>query len=351
MALTGGGPPHPRPFLVNAWVDALALGGLSILAYPALKFLSAALRPETLDMIMLGSMVWVVNGVHFSATNYRLYHSRSNISQYPLTAVLVPILVLAGAAAALALPESVAPYYVKLFLLWSPYHYSGQTLGISLIYGRRSGFDFGRRERLALSGFIFGSFVASTARSEAGIRPIDFFGITSPSLGIPVWFAQAALAFMLLCGAAFTVLAMRWSRETGRPVPLMVVLPAAAQFVWFIPGPGLPSYYEMVPFFHGLQYLLIAWFMQLKEREAAVLEPAAGFLTRETLRWGLGNLAGYGLLFYAFPKSLAAASGKPLLFAAPVAIAAVQLHHFFVDGVIWKLRRAPVGEALTGRLA
>ncbi len=346
MALT-----VPRPSFVGPWVDGLALGGLSIIAFPLMLLLSAVLAPSTLEAVMLGSMVWVVNGVHFSATNYRLYSHRSNVAQYPLTAALVPLVILAGAGAALASPEEIAPYFVKLFLLWSPYHYSGQTLGISLVCGRRHGFDFGVWERRTLAGFIFGSFVASAARSEAGIRPIEFFGIVSPSLGIPPVLAQAAVLFMAACGAAFAVLALRWSKKTRRPVPLMAVLPATAQFVWFIPGPGVPAYFEMVPFFHGLQYLLIAWFMQLRERRTPAAEPAPNFITVESLKWGIGNLLGYGALFYAFPQALAALSGKPILFAAPIAIAAVQIHHFFVDGVIWKLRRAPVGEALEGSLA
>ncbi|MEZ4749073.1 MAG: hypothetical protein R3B54_00185 [Bdellovibrionota bacterium] len=40
--------------------------------------------------------------------------------------------------------------------------------------------------------------------------------------------------------------------------------------------------------------------------------------------------------------------GFPLDFATGVAIAGVQIHHFFVDGVIWKLRNPAVAAPLMG---
>jgi hypothetical protein len=41
-----------------------------------------------------------------------------------------------------------------------------------------------------------------------------------------------------------------------------------------------------------------------------------------------------------------AALGTPLDFSLGVVLAAIQIHHFFVDGVIWKLRRTSVSSPL-----
>ena len=46
----------------------------------------------------------------------------------------------------------------------------------------------------------------------------------------------------------------------------MTLLPAATQFVWFGLGQRLPSFAEFIPAFHSVQYLLVAWSVQLKER-------------------------------------------------------------------------------------
>ena len=51
------------------------------------------------------------------------------------------------------LPLIVAPVFLKVFLLWSPYHYSGQTVGLTMIDARRTALRFPPWARLSLSGF------------------------------------------------------------------------------------------------------------------------------------------------------------------------------------------------------
>ena len=56
------------------------------------------------------------------------------------------------------------------------------------------------------------------------------------------------------------------------------------------------------------------------------------------------------VLFYILPQ-LAAAAGSPIRFAEPVILSAVQIHHFFVDGVIWKLKNPKVSSPLLVNIA
>ena len=343
---------RPRSiYLAGRAVDFLCAGVASLLAFAVLKALQGRVSDETVTSVSLGSFYWVVNGMHFSATNYRLYRSSESIAQYPLTAAAVPAVVLAAVAAALRWPAVVAPAFIKLFLLWSPYHYSGQTRGLSMLYARRSGFEPPRWAWLALSGFIFGTYVVSVARADSGLGRADFFGVKYPSLGLPPAAAPVLETLMWACGAVFLAGCLLWCRKARRGVPAIVLVPAAAQCLWFLPGPGLPPFYLLVPFFHGLQYLVVAWFMQVQERAGQPrARPSRSWLASETSQWLALNLAGYGALFWAFPKLVAAVTGAPPLFALPVAIAGVQIHHFFVDGVIWKLRNPRVASPMTADL-
>src|SRR5262249_42758474 len=129
------------------------------------------------------TLAWLCNWPHFSATNFRLYHARANIMQYPITALVIPWFILAAVAGSLWSPLVLAPVFVKLFLVWSPYHFSGQSLGITLIYARRCGFQVGKWERLALSTFIYGTFMLTTARFEVEPAGSEFYGIHFPGLG------------------------------------------------------------------------------------------------------------------------------------------------------------------------
>src|SRR5262245_37031208 len=151
-------------YLANRWVDAAAAGGLSIVVYLACLFLRGADgAPVGLDVTATLALFLVFNFPHFAATNWRLYRTAGNARQFPVTAWGLPALFVALVAAGLSHPSLVAPALIGLYYLWSPFHYSGQALGITLLYGRRSGFDIGRAGRLGLSTFVYAAFVNSFA--------------------------------------------------------------------------------------------------------------------------------------------------------------------------------------------
>ena len=343
--------PQPaRPlYFINAPTDYACIGGLSIALYAALALLQRGAHitpPAAQWSAAAAAFTWLCNWPHFAATSYRLYHSKRNIAQYPVTAAVIPLLMLAAIVASLASPDGVAPYFVKLYLIWSPYHYSGQSLGISLLYARRAGVRIGRLERLALSGFIFGTFLLPSSRAEVGADVRTFYGISYPMLRLPSAVPAILAAVMWTCGAAFLVLILSRAARTRRLPPPIVLLPAVTQLVWFEVGARIPSFNEFVPFFHGLQYLLIAWAMQLKEQmDEHHVAPSPRYALTESLRWGAVILLGGAALFWVLPR-VGLLAGFSLSIAEPVIIAAVQIHHFFVDGVIWKLKNPRVSSPL-----
>jgi len=349
-------PSPPRPlYFVNRYVDWAIIGGISVAFYFAIEaLLKTGPAPFTQKLstrqewawTMAAWLSWVVNWPHFSATNYRLYHTRSNIAQYPFTAFVVPVLLLAATWASFANPDTVAPFLVKLFLIWSPYHFSGQSVGITMIYARRAGFQVGKLERFALAGFIFGTYIFTTARGETGKGDYTYYNVAVPYLGIPDWVPKYAEYGMYACGALFLLLAVRWCVANRRILPPIVLLPALAQFIWFVPGGRISNFNEFVPMFHSLQYMLIAWSMQLKERvDVTGVAPTGWFAFGESARWFVINVAGGAILFYLLPEFTAKA-GWSTQFTYPVILSAVQIHHFFVDGVIWKLKNPKVSSPL-----
>jgi hypothetical protein len=335
-----------RPlYFVNGPVDFAVIGGLSLAVFAALHLLE--LRGRTPHGIWLAAwLAWAVNWPHFSATNYRLYRSRSTASQYPFTAFGVPLLVAAGVAGCYAWPDVLAPAFVKLFLLWSPYHFSAQSFGLSLLYARRAGVAYGRLERAALSAFVYSTFVTAVLQTEDASRPRAYFGLQIPRLGVPAWFGTASAWAVYVFAVLFLAAWLGARARTRRRLPLILLLPAFTQFVWYLPGGVAPGFNEFVPFFHSLQYLYVAWALQLRERRDVLPDaPAAPFVARETLHWSVVNFWGGVALFWMLPR-LAALFGPSIQFSEPVLIAAVQIHHFFVDGVIWKLRYAAVESPL-----
>lgn len=265
---------------------------------------------------------WVVNWPHFSATSYRLYGSRENIRQYPVTALVVPFVVFGMVVLALASPDQVGPWFVKLFLIWSPYHFSGQTLGLSLLYARRAGITFPPAARFALSTFIYGTYLSQTLRGEVGLNGFPYYTLQVPMFGVPMWLYEFSLNLMYLAAAVTFIYYAVWSVKNKKVFPWIVALPGITQYVWFVQGGSIPAYNEFVPLFHSLQYMMIAWSMRVFESSQKT--PGVSPIV-ESAKW-IG----------------AWLSGIPISTTTGIFIAGVQIHHFFVDGVIWKLRRSTI---------
>jgi hypothetical protein len=353
--------PAQHLYFVNGFVDYAMIGMGSTLACLAAFLISQAGNESTVlawSIALSSWLMWAVNHPHFMATSYRLYHSKENIRQYPITALIIPWVIVAGVVGSFISKDFVAPLFVKVFLIWSPYHFSGQTLGITLIYARRAGFFVGKWERFSLSNFIFGTFLVNTARGESAVDAASlptqsYYDIEQMRLGLPGWVADAVFAWMAVNGIVFLFLVARWSRQQGRMVPLIVLLPAVTQFIWFIIGPKVVAFYYFVPFFHSLQYLLIAWSMQLKEKmDQRQIAPSVHYVMNESLRWGAITFVTGALLFFGVPAVLYSLLHEQYglaysyNFVYGIIVASIQIHHFFVDGVIWKLKRKTVSSPL-----
>jgi hypothetical protein len=345
-------------YFVNAPVDFLLIGGASIALYVALK-----VSPSLASSASLGSLaatlVWVCNYPHFASSSFRLYHSRAASRQYPLTAWLIPVVMIAGVAGCYVSPNVVAPMFVKLYLFWSPYHFSGQTVGITMIYARRSGYRIERWGRTALSWFVFSTFAVQSAWAELAIRTHSvrsltggrraYFGVTFGVLGVPTWVPTVLTVVLWTSLAVFGLYVLLQVRTDRRFIPLIVLLPAASQFIWFY-APNVGEYAALVPFFHSLQYLLIAWSMQLAvglgERQRS---PSIKYVVSESTRWAAIVVVAGILLFWGLPQ-VGSHFGRSLQFSNAVLLSAIQIHHFFVDGVIWRLREPSVRSPLSTSL-
>ncbi len=333
-------------YFVSPWLDFFLVGGGSLVTYAALSLISWDGQAFQVAAAA-GYLSWVVNWPHFSATIQRLTASPRSHREFPLTVKAIPVIILVAVVASLNSPEWIAPYFIKLYLLWSPFHFSGQTVGVTLIYARRNEITFSEWGRRCLSLFVFGTFAASILQFETSPLGAVFYHIPYPGLGVSPWLATAAYWVTALAGLGVLVHFARACRQAGR-VPVMVLVPALSQGVWFIVGSGNPAFYVLVPFFHSLQYLPIVWAMTMAEKKEDGGVTVSTF-RKETFYWYLGNVAGGIALFHMLPQIFIYAGVAPAT-STGVLLAGIQLHHFFVDGVVWKLKSTRVNAALTKNL-
>lgn len=331
-------------YFYNFGFDFFFLSGISVLLWAIVFFFT---QGGQLDLLyqLAGVMSWFINWPHFAATSYRLYHRKEFFMQFPMTSFFIPVMVVTATVFSLMNPDSFALIWVKFYLIWSPYHYSGQTLGLSLLYGRRGGITISPIQRFFLAAFIYGTFIYTTAASEAGEGMGQYFGVNFPRFGLPMGFVDGVKAWLIISGIGFIVSFYPHLRRWKVFPSLILILPLTQAF-WFLLAPKWPGFQAFVPALHSLQYLFIAWMLQLSERHESTLVTGTRFrIEVETLRWYVINIFLGIILFKIIPESSENLGLKPL-FAFGVIHASVQIHHFFVDGVVWKLKDSKISSPL-----
>jgi tetratricopeptide (TPR) repeat protein len=334
------------PWIYRPWIDLLVGCGawsapLLLVAFYATTSYSRAWAVAFYFLALL------CNYPHFMATVYRAYHTRTEFAKYRIFTVHIALLLaLAGIIAHVWYP--LLPWIFTLYICWSPWHYTGQNFGLLMMFARRSGLAPSSAERNAIHLSFIASFLLlmlSFHTGSSGDAIILSLGlparVTLPARGV------LALFFVVASGWALISMARRSSlRAIVAPLTL-----AVTQFLWFL----LPAMIELlsgheVPqtryssgvlaVLHSTQYLWITSYYQ--ERETRQQGDANWKFSRYLLTLVAGGIA----LFIPGPWIASRIFHADFAASFLTFTALVNIHHFILDGALWKLRDSRVAAFL-----
>jgi hypothetical protein len=327
--------PAPPISLVGPVADPLLLGcGATLIAYACWWLLvrvvpGAEAWPWALALSML------VVSPHYAATYRRAYASLERVRAHLLATVIAPLVLVAGAVASLVFPRHVAPLFMLGYVAWSGYHYAGQSLGIALLYPLRQGQPLAPAEKRTLALPLYASWLMSLAAVLDPWRPArnaSFWYVRDafPWLRLGRGVTVGALALLALSCLGVARLA-RDRRRAGTPLPSAVFGVLLTQMLWFTLGlVDLFFAAILVPALHSLQYLaLTTWHhgrAQSPQRRGRALAAYAAFLLLFGAMLNEGLYRAVGRL------------GLDANLTAGTVFAFVNLHHYVLDGRIWRLR-------------
>ncbi len=287
------------------------------------------------------------NYPHFMATIYRAYHSYDEFTKYRFFTVHVALLLaLTGLIAHLWYP--LLPWIFTLYICWSPWHYTGQNFGLLMMFTRRAGLSPTDGERHALHLSFIASYLLllfSFNTGPSGDPLILSMNLPAP-FTLPVR-AMLALFFVAASGWALYSLSRRGSWKSLLPSVMLVV----TQFLWFL----MPAIRELlsgkeVPqtryssgilaILHSAQYLWITSYYQGKEARAA------GKTSWSFPRYLLMLVAGGIALFIPGPWIVSRLFHADFAASFLTFTALINLHHFILDGALWKLRDSRIASLL-----
>jgi tetratricopeptide (TPR) repeat protein len=354
-------PPSSR-WLFGPLPDLILGCGLGYgLIFALLVFAGPELRRIAPDGLM--PLALLLTGTpHYGATLLRVYERAEDRRAYVFFSVWATLAVWALFVVGLH-SVLVGSLLLTVFLTWSPWHYTGQNYGVALMLLRRRGVNVTpTTKRLVYTSFLSSYFLTVLAIHGA-TESVDYAPLTYGStvyrflpLGIPVavqewaflgvgvvWLgALLASGFLLLrratpgdVGPAALVAGVQalWfavpvlARRAGvlQSVEPLSVQYAAYAFLWVAIG-------------HSVQYLWVTSYYARQSSRA----PQLGRYFAKTIFAGAAIWTVPALLFA--PGVLGQVPFDAGL-ATMVAVT-VNLHHFILDGAIWKLRDGPVARVL-----
>jgi hypothetical protein len=337
----------------------------------AVMLLQAGVAEATLARFAPGALLVLLFSLpHYGATLVRVYEDPTDRHKYRVFAVGATVLIVAAFVGSLY-GHLFGSLLLTVYLTWSPWHYTGQNYGIALMLAARRGVRVSPRTKR----FVYASFISSylltflavhSARTEGSYAPVSYEGTVYELLpiGIPLaWMgvaiAAVGTAYLIATSAAIAGLVRSGGLRAASPALVLM----ATQAMWFsVPVPVrhfelasetsvFRSIYTAYGFlwiagYHAVQYLWITTYYGTQSEAAVRAQPSA--LRRRATFLAKATLAGYAVwtvpaLLFA-PGALGRLpydSGLALMVAA-----VVNLHHFILDGAVWKLRDGRVARVL-----
>jgi len=354
--------------------EFLLTGGLTLLLLPAFWLLRRTLGGDDAEWVvgfLAFHAAYVINDPHFAVTYllfYRRVRERLLSTEFSFGQRLRYLG--AGAIAPLALAgwiawslgtrwaEGLGLLFQLMFFLVS-WHYVKQGFGVLLLLSARRGVRFSRLERgLFLLHCLSAWLYARATPFDPGAPQIEQ-GVLYHSLRHPAWFETAALVPFALGAVGLGVALVSFYRRERRWAPLgPLSCFLLTTWLWVVYAAADPLLFYVIPALHSLQYL---YFVYLER--SGVARRDVGPPHFRSVRTVLGLLAAGALalglaLFHVVPGALddlfvspkeieQGALGPTPWLAAFVAF--VNLHHYFMDAVIWR-REVPEAREL-GRAA
>jgi hypothetical protein len=340
--------------ILSPAVDFLLVGGLSLIVFVPL------LLSGRTDLVWIGAgaQAWIatlINMPHFMASYRIVYRSREMILRHKWATIYIPAIMLVYTV--LALWEAqYSPALVIVFISVSSaylaWHYTGQVWGMMASYAYLGGSSFDKTERRLVRTSLrillvwhVTWFLYTQLRDPSVVRP--FYYLIS---------AGTVAAFIVgVIGLA------RMRRRTGKLPPARALVAWLALFVWYAMIARDPKAIFWIQIAHALQYLAFPIRVEMNRTAAGSRSEKSGaarggrFVLHMVL-YGVGLLVVSVVVAQVVPLSAMGAVGR--MFgeepgkAAPILILMfINVHHYFTDGVIWKISNPDVRKELFAHVA
>src|SRR5271169_2863450 len=125
------------PWIYGPWLDLIVGCGAWSAPLLLLSYVSVASSARTWSVVFY-ALALFFNYPHYMATIYRAYHTAEDFQKYRIFTVHITGLIVLTMIL-LHFWFGAIPWIFTRYLVWSPWHYSGQNYGLFMMFARRGG--------------------------------------------------------------------------------------------------------------------------------------------------------------------------------------------------------------------
>jgi hypothetical protein len=226
----------------------------------------------------------------------------------------------------------------NFMMLTVGWHYTKQVFGCMMVYAFYDGYTMtqGQRDltkRALLTIWVMNFVHTNVGGSQNVFSQFKYYSFDLPDVAAPLSVLLVAGGFALVL---YRVLYANY-RERGAVPGVNMLVPFIALYVWWLPQTRqFEFYFLLTPLFHSLQYLAFVYKMEdtrlrgERHREIKATSLVVGLV-----------LAGW-LAFEMLPNTLDNALGTftawQMFFFFTAAMLFINIHHYFIDNVLWRFR-------------
>ena len=226
----------------------------------------------------------------------------------------------------------------NLMIFTIGWHYTKQVFGCMMVYAHFDAYPLtkGQRDltRWALLSIWGMNFVYTNI--EGGFRAFGTFSYSSldlPDVAAPISQIIVVGGFLLVL---YRVFYANYQGSGRIPSPNLLV-PFVALYVWWLPQTRqYEFYFLLVPLFHSLQYLAFAYKME----DARLRDTPHRQLRATVIVVGIvgAGWAAFELLPNVMDTRLGTFDAWGMFFFFTAAMLFINIHHYFIDNVIWRFK-------------
>lgn len=226
----------------------------------------------------------------------------------------------------------------NFMMLTVGWHYTKQVFGCMMVYAHFDGYAMTQAQRDLTKRALLTIWVMNFVHTNIGgsqnvFSQFRYYSFDLPDVAAPLSVALVAGGFALVVYQVFYAN----YRERGVLPSATMLMPFIALYVWWLPQTRqFEFYFLLTPLFHSLQYLAFVYKME----ETRLRSEPRREVRATVLVVGL-VLAGW-LAFEMVPNTLDNALGTfsawQMFFFFTAAMLFINIHHYFIDNVLWRFR-------------